>query len=514
MTSLAPDLAEITGDAHVHIDPDLIAGYLTDWTRRYHGLAACVVLPGSAAEVAAVVRYCAAHGIPLVPQGGNTGLVGGSVPPPAVPPPAVPPPAGPRSAGHGAPGGRDKPGAPGSRPDDLPVVLSTRRLTALDPVDTVAGQVTAGAGVTIARLRAHAAQAGFEYGVDLAARDSATVGGTIATNAGGIHVIRYGKTRAQLIGLTAVLADGSEVGDLAGLAAGTAGYDLTQLIAGSEGTLAVITAARLRLWPAGPPGAVVLAGVGGIAEAALLHAHIRAHAPGLLAAEYFEAAGLNLVRALAGLPLPLSREYPAYLLAELPCAVEDAGQLAEAALPADTAVAMDTRGRAALWAYRERLTEAISGIGVPHKIDVAVPQARLAAFRAGLDDVARQAWGGATSDAAGHTARDGSGGSARVASRSAEWKVFVFGHIGVGNLHVNVVGPDPEDDAVDVAVARLAAANDGSAAAEHGIGRAKVGWLDWSRPAGEITAMHAIKSALDPAGLFNPGVLFPSRPGT
>jgi FAD/FMN-containing dehydrogenase len=478
MTSLARDLAEITGDAHVRIDPDLMAGYLTDWTRRYHGPAACVVLPGSAAEVAAVVRYCAAQGIPLVPQGGNTGLVGGSVPPPA----------GARSAAHAAPGRPDEPGGPGSLPDDLPVVLSTRRLAALDPVDTVAGQVTAGAGVTIARLRAHAAQAGFDYGVDLAARDSATVGGTIATNAGGIHVIRYGKTRAQLIGLTAVLPDGSGVGDLSGLAAGTAGYDLPQLIAGSEGTLAVITAARLRLWPAGPPGAVVLAGLGGIAEAAQLHAQIRAHAPGLLAAEYFEGAGLELVRGLAGLPLPLSRAYPAYLLAELPGAAEDAGRLADAGLPADTAVALDPRGRAALWAYRERLTEAISAIGVPHKIDVAVPQGRLAAFRAALDDVARDASGG------------------------ADCKVVVFGHVGVGNLHVNVIGPDPAGNAVDVAVARLAAANDGSAAAEHGIGRAKVGWLDWSRPAGEIAAMRAIKSALDPAGLFNPGVLFPPVP--
>jgi FAD/FMN-containing dehydrogenase len=151
-------------------------------------------------------------------------------------------------------------------------------------------------------------------------------------------------------------------------------------------------------------------------------------------------------------------------------------------------VALDPRGRAALWAYRERLTEAISAIGVPHKIDVAVPQGRLAAFRAALDDVARDASGG------------------------ADCKVVVFGHVGVGNLHVNVIGPDPAGNAVDVAVARLAAANDGSAAAEHGIGRAKVGWLDWSRPAGEIAAMRAIKSALDPAGLFNPGVLFPPVP--
>jgi FAD/FMN-containing dehydrogenase len=454
MTSLARQLAEITGGAHVLTDPGLLAGYVTDWSGRYRGTAACVVRPGSGAEVAGVLRCCAAAGVPLVPQGGNTGLVGGSVPAAAAAP--------------------------------APVVLSARRLTALDPVDAVAGQVTAAAGVTIAALRAHAAAAGFEYGVDLAARDSATVGGTIATNAGGIRAVRYGPTRAQLLGLAAVLADGSVLNSLSGLAAGTSGYDLTQLIAGSEGTLAVITAARLRLWPAEQAAIVALAGVDGLAGAALLHAELRAHAPGLRAAEYFEAAGLDLVRGLADLPQPLSRRYPGYLLAEIPAG--DAERLAAAALPADTAVAQDSRGQAALWAYRERLTEAIAVTGVPHKVDVAVPQAKLAAFRAELDGAVRQAAGGA--DAA----------------------VLVFGHIGVGNLHVNVVGPDPADEAVDLAVGRLAVAHGGSPAAEHGIGRAKAGWLGWSRPAAEIAAMRAIKSALDPAGLLNPGVLVAANP--
>ena len=455
MTSLARQLAAITGSAQVLTDPGLLTGYVRDWSGRYHGTAACVVRPGSAAEVAAVLRCCAAHGAPVIPQGGNTGLVGGSVPAPP----------GPRPAGQ------------------APVVLSTRRLTALGPVDALAGQVTAAAGVTIAALRGHAARAGFEYGVDLAARDSATVGGTIATNAGGIRTIRYGRTRSQLLGLTAVLADGSVLDDLAGLPAGTAGYDLAQLLAGSEGTLAVITAARLRLWPAEPPAAVLLAGADGAAAAAELQAQIRAEVPGLRAAEYVEAAGLELVRQLADLPEPLSRRYPAYLLAEIPADAEVAERLS-AVLPPDTAVALDGPGRAGLWAYRERLTEAIATTGVPHKVDVAVPLARLGAFRAELDGVVR--------DAAGRT------GCA----------VLVFGHIAVGNLHVNVVGPDPGDDHVDAAVGRLAVAHGGSAAAEHGIGRAKAAWLGWSRPLAEITAMRAIKSALDPAGLLNPGVLF------
>ncbi len=459
MTSLARQLAEITGSAHVLTDPGLLTSYVTDWTGRYQGAAACVVRPGSAAEAAAVLRCCTARGVPLIPQGGNTGLVGGSVPAPADP----------RS------------------PGPAPVLLSTRRLTALGPVDAVAGQVTAGAGVTIAVLRGQAGQAGFEYGVDLAARDSATVGGTIATDAGGIRAIRFGRTRSQLLGLTAVLADGSVLDDLAGLPAGTSGYDLSQLLAGSEGTLAVITAARLRLWPAEPPAAVLLAGVHGAAEAAELQAAIRAQAPGLRAAEYLEAAGLDLVRRLADLPEPLGRLLPAYLLAEIPAA--DVTERLSAVLPPETVVALDGPARAGLWAYRERLTEAIATTGVPHKVDVAVPLARLGAFRAELD--------GAVRDAAG----------------SADAAVLVFGHIAVGNLHVNVVGPDPDDDHVDVAVARLAVAHGGSAAAEHGVGRAKAAWLRWSRPAAEIAAMRAIKSALDPAGLLNPGVLLDADGG-
>jgi FAD/FMN-containing dehydrogenase len=451
MSSLEADLATTVGAEHVLTDPDLLDGYRWDWTRRYTGAARCVARPGSAQEVAGVLRYCADRGVPVVTQGGNTGLVGGSVP-----------------------------GADGKQPA---VLLSTRRLRRLDPVDTLAAQVTAGAGVTLAELRAHAATAGLEYGVDLAARDSATVGGTIATNAGGINTIRYGPTRAQLLGVEAVLSDGSVLSRMAGLAADNTGYDLTQLLAGSEGTLAVITAARLRLWPAEPVAAVVLAGVSGVAAAADLYAEIRAHLPGLRAAEYLEAAGLDLVREAAGLPLPLARPHPGYLLAEIAGPPEQAERLGEVALPDDTAVALDRSGRAALWAYRERHTEAISKAGVPHKMDVAVPLGRIAEFRGELDGAVRAAGG-------------------------PDCRVIVFGHIGAGNLHVNVLGPDPVDEAVDEAVLRLAAAFGGTISAEHGIGRAKAGLLHLSRSPGEIAAMRAVRSVLDPSGVLNPGVLF------
>ncbi len=452
--NLIRDLASEVGDDHVLAEPDLLAGYTTDWTRRYAGDALCAVRPGSAAEVAAVLQACAKHGVTVVPQGGNTGLVGGSVP---------------AGDGRGA------------------VVLSTRRLRELGPVDTLAAQVTAGAGVTIAELRAHAAAAGLAYGVNLAARESATVGGTIATNAGGINTIRYGATRAQLLGLEAVLADGSIISRLSGLPADNAGYDLTQLLAGSEGTLAVITAARLRLWSAEPPAITLLAGVNGIAAAAALYAEIRSLVPGLLAAEYLESAGVDLVREVAGLSAPLSQA-PAYLLAEISGKPEEAERLA--AIPAleQAAVATDPPGRAALWAYRERHTEAISAAGIPHKMDVAVPLARIAAFRAELDEAVRAAANGSA----------GTGPAARV---------FVFGHIGAGNLHVNVLGPDPADGTVDETVMRLAAAHGGTISAEHGIGRAKAALLHLSRSQPEIAAMRAIKAALDPDGLLNPGVL-------
>src|SRR5579863_1683412 len=448
MDTLLAELAAITGQEHVLTDPDLVAGYTTDWTRRFSGAALGVVRPSDTAEVAAVLRACARHGTAVVPQGGNTGLVGG--------------------------------GVPGSSGGAAAVVLSLRRLRRLDPVDTLSGQVTAGAGVTIADLRAHAARAGLEYGVDLAARDSATVGGTVATNAGGIQTLRYGPTRAQLLGLEAVLADGTVVSSLGGIQADNTGYDLTQLLAGSEGTLAVITAARLRLWPADPPTLAVLAGLPGIEAAAALAARISALVPGVRAAEYFEAAGLDLVRAHTGLPAPLGRDYPAYLLVSAAAAEDDAERLVVLPELADAAVAMDSQARAALWAYRERHTESIGAAGVPHKLDVALPAARLAAFRAELDEIIAK----------------------------LEARAIVFGHIGVGNLHVNVLGPGPDDDRADDEVLRLAAGHGGTISAEHGIGRAKAAMLPVSRSPVEIAAMRAIKHALDPAGLLNPGVLF------
>jgi len=451
MDDLFAELTDIVGADHVLTDPDVTDGYTTDWTRRFRGQARCVVRPGSTVEVAAVLRACARRDVPVVPQGGNTGLVGG--------------------------------GVPGGPADGKAVLVSLRRLRRVDPVDALAGQVTVGAGVTIAELRSHAAAAGLEYGVDLAARESATVGGTIATNAGGIQTVRYGHTRAQVLGVEAVLADGSVISRLGGVQSDNTGYELAQLLAGSEGTLGIITAARLRLHRPEPVQLTVLTGLPDVAAAAALQAEIRALVPAIRAAEYFEADGLALVRAHTGLPAPLAAEYPAYLLVDITGADDYSERLSELPQIADASVAMDAPARAALWAYRERHTESVSAVGIPHKLDVAMPVSRLAGFRAELNSVVRSTGG-------------------------PDARAIVFGHIGAGNVHVNVLGPDPDDDAVDDAVLGLAAAHGGTISAEHGIGRAKVGVLHLSRSPAEIAAMRVIKSGLDPGWLLNPGVLF------
>ena len=215
-------LRAAVGVEHVLVDADLTASYERDWTGRFAGRAGCVVRPRTTDEVAAVLIACGDAGVPVVVQGGNTGLVGGGIPA----------------------GGE--------------VLLSLTRLDELGEVDVSAAQVTVGAGVTLAVLQTHARAAGLDFGVDLAARDSATVGGLVATNAGGIRVLRYGSMRAQLLGAEAVLADGSVVSRLAGLLKDGTGYDLVSLLAGSEGTLGVVTKVRLKLVPRAPARCVAL----------------------------------------------------------------------------------------------------------------------------------------------------------------------------------------------------------------------------------------------------------------
>jgi FAD/FMN-containing dehydrogenase len=446
-------LRSIVGDPHVLVDADLTSGYSVDWTGRFQGSTQAVVRPGSTREVSRLVSWCLEHDLALVPQGGNTGLVGGGVPL----------------------GGE--------------LVLSLRRLGDVGPVDGASGQLTAGAGVTIAAVQAAAAAAGWAYGVDLAARDSATVGGTIATNAGGLRVLRYGATRAQVLGVEAVLGDGSVVSHLGGLLKDNTGYDLAGLLCGSEGTLGVITAARLRLVPPLGERVVALLGLESVAAMIAAVGSLRRQLPALEAVEVFFSDGLDLVCETFGLARPFARRRGVFLLLEAAAATDPTDDVAAAvgALPGVAEVAVATAGeparQAELWRYREAHTEAINSLGPPHKLDVTLPAAAMARF---VELVPRV-----------------------VADAAPESRCWLFGHAADGNLHVNVTGVDPGDDSVDEAVLELVAALDGSISAEHGIGTAKKPWLGLNRSPTEIQAFRRLKAALDPGGILNPNVLLP-----
>jgi FAD/FMN-containing dehydrogenase len=450
--ALLAALREIVGEHHCLTDPSLCASYETDWTRRFHGEALAVVRPGSTEEVAQVLVACSAAGVGVVPQGGNTGLVGGSVPR----------------------GGE--------------VVLSLLRLNQIEDVDRVAGEVTAGAGATLATVQEAARAAGWEVGVDLGARDSATIGGMVATNAGGVNVLRHGSMRSQLLGFEAVLADGTILSRLPGMPKDNTGYDLGGLLAGSEGTLAVITRTRLRLVPPLRHRAVCVIGLADASAAVAAASELRRRLGSILALELFTDAGLELITRHTSAGPPFGVRTPVYLLVEV--ASDDAdptdGLLAalEAIGQADgsTAVATDAAGRHRLWQLRERHTEVMNAEGVPHKLDVSVPSARYAELVERSPRV--------------------------VAAVDSGARTIVYGHVGDGNLHVNVLGPAADDQRADDAVLELVLELGGSVSAEHGIGVAKVGWLIRDRGEEAVVSMRAIKAAWDPAGILNPGVLF------
>ena len=445
-------LREVVG-AQVIDDPDMVASYTTDWTGRFVGRSMAVVRPGSTEEVAGVVAACRELGVALVPQGGNTGLVGGGVP----------------------------------LHDE--VVLSLQRLQTLEPVDPLAGQVTAGAGVTLASVQQAAAAAGWAYGVDLGARDSATVGGTVATNAGGTHVLRYGGTREQVVGVEAVLGTGSVISHLGGLVKDNTGYDLPALLCGSEGTLAVVTAARLRLVPSMPFRIVAVLAFDTVSRAIDASVVFRRALPALEACELFLLSGLELVCSVTGVPTPFSGPHPVYLLVEVADRADPTDAFAEVTTSVDnvieTIVATEPSRRAQLWRYREAHTEAINTLGPPHKLDVTLPLGSLAEFVDRVPEAVRA-----------------------IAPSARTW---LFGHAGDGNIHVNVTGLPPDDDRVDEAVLRMVGDFGGSISAEHGIGTAKRKWLSLSRSPEEISAFRSIKRALDPDGVLNPNVLLPAE---
>lgn len=454
-SGLLTALRDTVGAAHVRTDPDVVAANVVDWTGRFRGATPAVVRPGTVDEVAAVLRLCNAERTAVVPQGGNTGLVGGSVPL------------------HGE------------------LVLDLRRLDAIGPVDARTGQVTAQAGATLARLQGQARDAGWQYGIDLGARDVATVGGMVATNAGGVHVLRYGPTRRQLVGIEAVLADGRVIRRLDGLEKDNSGFDIAGLLCGSEGTLAVVTAARLRLHAPTRCRVVALCAFDDVDAALDAVGVLRRELDCVNAIELFFDKGLELVCDRLGRARPFAAPHAAYVLVEAAANTDPTESLGRAVGlcvdVADVAVATDDAAARALWRYREGHPEAINLVGAPLKLDVSLPADRLGEFIHAVPGC--------------------------VAAIAPDASVWMFGHAADGNVHVNITGVPADDERVTGAVFEFVAGLHGSISAEHGIGSAKRRYLHLVRSAVEIETYRAITRAFDPVGILNPHVLLPDERG-
>jgi FAD/FMN-containing dehydrogenase len=465
MNAPSPDaLAALCGAAGAgnwSADPAVLAPRLTDWRGRYHGASPLLLLPQTTAQVAAIVRAAALAGVGLVPQGGNTGLVGGGIP----------------------------------AADGSTVLVSLSRMDRIRTVDADGLLMTVDAGVILQNVHTAAAAVDLAFPLSLAAKGSATIGGLVATNAGGVQVLRHGTMRALVAGLEAVLPDGSVLDQLTGLAKDNTGYDIKQLLIGAEGTLGIVTAVALRLVPAPAHRAVAWAGVADPAAALALLARLRRASGGQVESfELIPDTGLQLVlRHSDGVRSPLAGSHAWHVLVELAGPVRLETLLAEALVAAgvdDAVVASSAAQEAALWRLREDLpiAERREGPAVHH--DIAVAVAAMPAFT-----LAAQA---------------------RVEAEFAGARVIAFGHLGDGNLHFNVRPPAgvdqaewlaPRRTAITALVHDLVAAAGGSISAEHGIGVLKRDDLARLGNPAKLAAMRAIKAALDPLGIMNPGKL-------
>ncbi|HBU41172.1 MAG TPA: FAD-binding oxidoreductase [Acidimicrobiaceae bacterium] len=454
--SLLDEFESIVGASHALHEDELVASYSTDWTGRFKGSTPLVLRPGTTEEVAQILRVASDANVALVPQGGNTGLVGGSVP----------------LRGE--------------------VVLSLLRLNVCEPVDVLAQQVSLGAGVTLAQAQNHVSPFNLAIGVDLAARDSCTIGGMIATNAGGINVVRYGPMRDQLLGVEAVTADGSSISHLEGLEKDNTGYHLPGLFAGSEGSLAVITKARLRLHPQLDERCSAMLAFKSVGDAVSATAQLRRSVPDLHAVEVIFREAMDLVSDYISTSIPVRSDGSAWLIVEAASSSDPTDQLAQAIgdlgdLVLDVAVGHDSTSRAGLWQFREKITEAIATRGTPHKLDVTLPASELAEFVSRIPEIISEVDRRATA--------------------------VMFGHLGDGNVHVNVLGDDglEPDNEVESAVLGYVAQLGGSISAEHGIGTAKKEFLHLNRSGQEIAIFRAIKSSFDPKGILSPNTLIPAE---
>ncbi|WP_248446783.1 FAD-binding oxidoreductase [Sinorhizobium meliloti] len=455
------ELRSICGAAAVLTDFGDVEPYAADWKRSFSGNPLCVARPASTAEVSQVVAACHRRAVAIVPQGGNTGLAGGAT------------------------------------PDDsgVQVLLSLGRMQQIRSLDAVGMTVEAEAGAILQAVKQEAAARGRMLPVSLAAEGSATIGGIVATNAGGVNVLRYGMTRALVLGLEVVLADGTVVDGLRHLRKDNAGYDWKQLFIGSEGTLGIVTAAVLRLVPQPRHSVTALLSVADVEAAIALYARAQTEIGETLSAfELISAESVALVEKHAGLKSPIAAgEW--FLLVEAASSLTGLDEAMESLLAAafedglalDGVVAASQQQAQSLWALREHVSEAEIREGRGLKHDISVPLAAMPAFLA---------------DA----------GSA-VAAVALGARLNVFGHLGDGNLHYNLlIGADDDASALNWAVHDSAVRHGGSISAEHGLGQYRVGeWLR-TKPAAERALARAVKQALDPGNLFNPGKVLPKTP--
>ncbi|MEO5763761.1 MAG: FAD-binding oxidoreductase [Casimicrobiaceae bacterium] len=462
--TLLARLAAVVGASNVLTAPADTEAYLVDWRGRFHGAARAVVRPASVDEVAAVVRICAEAAVGIVPQGGNTGMCGGATP-------------------H-------------AQGDEIVLVLS--RLNRVRALDAANATVTVEAGVTLRGVQDAAEGAGLYFPLSLGSEGSCTIGGNLSTNAGGTAVLRFGNTRELALGVEVVLADGRVWDGLRGLRKDNTGYDLKQLFIGAEGTLGIVTAAVLKLYPAPAAHVTALAGVATIAHAVkLLRLMKQALGDRLTGFELISDAAFALSRKHhADLPDPLPGE-PWYVLLQVDAAgdaaalaeeVQEAlGQAVEAKTARDAVVAQSQVQADRLWALRENITEAQRREGPNIKHDISLPVSAIPAFVERSVEALARAFPGA--------------------------RPLIFGHLGDGNLHYNLAAPDGADPqgfmdnapAASRLVHDLVAETGGSISAEHGIGQLKREELVRYKSGVEIELMRRIKAALDPAGLLNPG---------
>jgi FAD/FMN-containing dehydrogenase len=430
-------------------EPVHVAALTTTWTGEQSSGCIAVIRPHTAEECAAAVAACGAASIPMIPAGGLTGLVGGT------------------------------------SSEERHVAISTKALSALLDADATSSRITVGAGTTIEQAHQHA-PAGLQFGVDFGARGSATVGGAIATNAGGLRVMRYGTMRRNVSGVQFITATGDLVDDLRGLEKDNTGYDLTQLMLGSEGTLALVTAAVLKLVPAVETYETALVACPSVGEAIDVLANLRATVPNLEVAELMTETGLELVAAYRRRRPPLSG--PAVLLIEAGHGSESHGALGDALSSidgiVDSAVATSEALRADLFAWREAHTEAINFHRPVLKFDISMPTSALGTAINELPHIV-----------------ESSGGATAV----------LYGHLGDASLHLSVLPPVASITAIEENVLSFVDSIGGSPSAEHGIGRLRITQLARRRSPGELGLFRSLKNSFDPHGLWNPGVLVDSE---